>query len=288
MFGRFPNGLDSYAQQQRSDGGGDFSDRWRSMSPNGRRDFPANSSNSTTSAQQQRSGAYHRITFEQAVADMVSALDHANKGLLSLETTFGRDVDPLKLWLPSQHVDSLWIIYTAWNGIPATGPAKRAADLKTDGSKKSAIPPPTTYIEITHRISKALTGLRQCSPPSGGLADHYQRPSHLNSDFRNLDSPNSGLGWHVLRTTMRKLEISFEAIEELMASVILQRGRMAALRHEIGAAGELLEGIRGLVDCGGGEKGKGTGKGEKGRENDIVDGDDFEEEEFDWRYCGAI
>ncbi|KAK4498065.1 hypothetical protein PRZ48_010721 [Zasmidium cellare] len=208
MFGsgRYPNGLDSYD----GFGGGDFPEpSWRAMSP--------------SVGRAERSGAYHRVTFEQAVADMVDALEYAKKGLQSLETTFNRDIAPLKVWLSTQHVDSLWILYTAWNGVSQNPPTSKA-----DGSKN---PTTTTYPEIMHRISKALVGLRQSSTPDC---------------FSDLNA-NSGLSWHVLRTTMRKLEISFEAIEELVGLVRVQRERLAALRHEVGAAGELLGGLRGVV-----------------------------------------
>lgn len=64
---------------------------------------------------------------------MVSALKYASEGLQKLGETFSRDISPLGLWLPPQHIDSLWTIYTAWNSIPAG--AKHPTSLKADTSE---------------------------------------------------------------------------------------------------------------------------------------------------------
>lgn len=47
---------------------------------------------------------------------------------------------------------------------------------------------------------------------------------------------------------MRKLEISSEAIQELMGLVRMYRDCMPALRHEISAALQLLEGMGPLYE----------------------------------------
>lgn len=224
------------------------------------------------------------MTFEQAVTNMISALTNANEGLQKLETTFSKDVSSMKLWLPTQHIDSLWIIYTAWNGIPATK-AKNPTSLKADGSEttRSAVPTPT-YADITTRISKALTGLRHCSPPNDfalgiGNGDDGVWPQLASS----TNSGVGGLGWRLLRTTMRKLEISFEAVEELITFVRTHRDQMPALRHEVQAALQLLEGMRPMLKSDSG-KGKATaretGTGTERRRN--ID------EEYDWPQYGSI
>lgn len=217
---------------------------------------------------------------------MLSALKYANEGLQELETTFSHHVAALSLWLPPQHIDSLWIIFTTWNGLHA-GTAKHPADLKVEGSKPWKT---TTYAEVTRRISNALTGLRQCSSPEA-LAfseDHHgrQRSSHPGFSATNYaNSGAAGLGWHVLRSTMRKLEISIEAIEELAVLVRVRRERLPALRHEVCAAVQMLKGLQD-VTCAG--KGKGKAAMGHGYDRNQEEGEEEGEEEYDWPDCGSI
>lgn len=205
---------------------------------------------------EQRSGAYHRISFEQAITDLLSALNYAKEGLQELETSFHQDIAPLRFWLPPSHVDFLWLVYTAWDGLPANI-VKHPADLKVDGCQPLST---TTYAQITHSISNALSGLRQCSPPDA-LAfngDHHGRQRSLHPGFISTNYANSGaagLDGHVLRTTMRMLEISFEAIEGLVTLVGVYREMLAALRHKVRAVVQLLAGMPGMK-CGGKGKGK--------------------------------
>lgn len=174
--------------------------------------------------------AVRSLTFAEAARCMHAALVCANQECRSIETSFNAQTRQIQAWLPAAYVNSLWTIRLSWTGRPEHNSLASAATSES-GCNELA-----TYLGIVQRFNTALTGIRTCTPPDGtGVGRGNSLP------------PNSSrlpLGWEVLGSTMRKLQISLEAIEELFALVKTQRDRMPLLFHEIDSAQHLLESVR--------------------------------------------
>lgn len=183
--------------------------------------------------------AEQQVPFEHAAANMHAALQNACRECPKIETSFNEQVQRLTLWLPSQLVDSLWTIFLDWDGIPLQQQQAGRASAKPHGvpSGPSICP---SFNDIAKRFTKALEALKMSAPPrcftsggSGGAA----------ASFGTAD-----VNFEVLRTTMRKLQISLEAIETLMGSVRSHRNRMAPMVKEMSSAVSLLDGVRDVWD----------------------------------------
>lgn len=169
-----------------------------------------------------------RFSFEQAAASMYAALVTANQECRSIEKSFTDDVRNVMRWLPSSYLDSLWMIRIGWDGSHINnnkcGTAIKAVDNSTSVS----------YDSVVKRFTTALQGMKTSTPP--------QKAPESGS--------GSSLSWEVLRTTMRKFEISLEAVEELLQLTRSRRDRMPLLLHELASAIHILESVRDVWETG--------------------------------------
>lgn len=158
-------------------------------------------------------------TFAVAARAMHAALVCANQECRSIETSFEAQTRQLLSWLPAAYLNSLWMIRLSWNGRSENSPTIIGTATRSGSSEV------ITYDGVVQRFNTALAAIKTCAPP-------------------DRSSTRLPLGWEVLGSTMRKLQISLEAIEELLVLIKTQRDRMPLLLHEIGSAQHLLESVR--------------------------------------------
>ncbi|KAI5364234.1 hypothetical protein Slin14017_G061980 [Septoria linicola] len=166
-----------------------------------------------------------RIQFPEAARAMHAALVCADQECRNIAASFASEIRDVLVWLPPSYVKSLWTIRLSWNGRLQQDAS--TADKKTRTESPNLI----TYDGISQRFNAALMAIRNCSPPD-------------RRSFSGDRVPTMSLGWEVLGSTMRKLRISFEAIEELLVLVKAQRDKLPLLLHEIASAQHLLESVR--------------------------------------------
>ncbi|EME81545.1 uncharacterized protein MYCFIDRAFT_204345 [Pseudocercospora fijiensis CIRAD86] len=166
---------------------------------------------------------------------MYAALVTANQECRSIEKSFMNDVRHVMRWLPPSYMDSLWTIRVGWDGSPA-GDGTKPGFAKLDTTAVS-------YDSVVRRFSAALQGMKSSGPPA------------------NAPDSGQGFSWEVLRTTMRKLQISLEAIEEIFQLTRNHRDRMPLLLHELASAIHLLESVRDVWETSNTRAGASKGKG---------------------------
>lgn len=186
--------------------------------------FQSPSTQSSHGSNLRRALQAQQIPFPQAARAMHTALVCADQECRNIAASFASEIRDVLIWLPPPYVNSLWTIRLSWNGC------LQQDAVTTDDTARTEPPNPITYSAISQRFNVALIAIRTCSPPD------RRRPS---GDGRRMS-----LGWGVLGSTMRKLQISFEAIEELLVLVKAQRDKLPLLLHEIASARHLLESVR--------------------------------------------
>lgn len=166
----------------------------------------------------------HATSFSQAARAMHAALVCANQECRSIEASFEMQTRQLLSWLPAAYVNSLWTIRLSCSGHSEQNSTLSGGIDAAARSGSDVI----TYDGVVQRFNTALAAIKTCAPPDRTGPHESRLP----------------LGWEVLGSTMRKLQISLEAIEELLVLIKTQRDRMPLLLHEIGSAQHLLESVR--------------------------------------------
>jgi hypothetical protein len=171
-------------------------------------------------------------SFAEAARALHAALVCANQECRKIETSFEVQTRQLQSWLPGAYLNSLWMIRLSWNGRPEQQQQQQHQQSSTatgsiDTPARSGVDV-ITYDGVVQRFNTALAAIKTCEPPDRMGPRESRLP----------------LGWEVLGSTMRKLQLSLEAIEELLMLIKSQRERMALLLHEIGSAQHLLESVR--------------------------------------------
>ena len=179
--------------------------------------------------------AEQQVPFEQAAANIHAALQHACRECPKIEMSFNEQVQRLTTWLPSQLVDSLWTIFLDWNGIPLQQQQEGRPGVKPHATSSAPSMYPS-FNDIAKRFTKALDALKMSAPPRCFTSGE--------SDSTAASFGTADVNFEILRTTMRKLQISLEAIEALMGSVRSHRDRMAPMVKEMNSAVSLLDGVR--------------------------------------------
>ncbi|KAI7540350.1 hypothetical protein KC331_g9224 [Hortaea werneckii] len=146
----------------------------------------------------------------------------------------------MSMWAPPDVIDDLWTMKLEWNGRNMAAAGGREAD---------PLPPVSgavTYLGMAERVMSALVELKSCSRPRA----------------ETVDAAQSRLGPQVFTTTMKKLRVAIEGLDDLMEAVVKDRSLMGALVKEMVAAIALLDDIEDLwqTRMSSGTKGKGRAK----------------------------
>ncbi|CAK4025919.1 Hypothetical predicted protein [Lecanosticta acicola] len=187
-----------------------------------------------------------RLPFEQAAANMHTVLQLACKEFPKIEKAFHEHTRALTVWLPPPLVDQLWTIYLDWNGIPLQ---QQRVPAPTAKPRDTATPmnPSGTFNDAAKRFSKALEGLKTSTPPAMlGRRTGSARSAIpvFAAHAADGEAAAAAVDWEILPTSLRKLQVSLDAIELLMGVVRERRDRMAPMVREMGSAVVLLEGMR--------------------------------------------
>lgn len=163
------------------------------------------------------------MPFERAATALNNTLDSAIKFCKEVGKQFENETLNVAVWADPKCIDSLWTMKLDWNGVPASEYA-RSWDIQP----ASTI---VTYNMVVKSLHRAVDELRVSDGPS--------TPGLQQLD-RSQQSPER------VRTTLKKLLVTFEGIEELMDSVRTRRERMMDLQKELVSAQSMLRDIRDL------------------------------------------
>ncbi|KAI7276005.1 hypothetical protein KC345_g6845 [Hortaea werneckii] len=182
------------------------------------------------------------VPFEQAASDLHEALEVAARHFKNFRDVFETQIakSGMSMWAPPDVIDDLWTMKLEWDGrnMAATG-----------GREADPLPPVSgavTYLGMAERVMSALVELKSCSR---SLAE-------------TVEAAQSRLGPQVFNTTMKKLRVAIEGLDDLMEAVVKDRTLMGALVKEMVAAITLLDDIEDLwqTRMSSGPKGKGRAK----------------------------
>lgn len=161
------------------------------------------------------------VSCEQAATGLYNALDAAIKFCREVEKQFENDTIHIRLWVDPRHIESLWSIKLAWNGVPASEYARNR-----DSRPASTM---VTYNMVVDSLHQSMEELR--------MSLSSRVPASQGVD-RSQPSPER------VKTTLKKLLATFEGIEELTESVRTRRERMVSLQKELISAQNLLRDVR--------------------------------------------
>ena len=158
----------------------------------------------------------HQISFEKAAAALYHALDYAAMYYGRFENDFRAETDSLRYWATPKATDLLWRTKIEWNGIPVSNLAQNP-NVKPGENLDC-------YNKHVKNVMKAWEDMNSCGPA----------PLHV------LKEPGSKLSAVEVKTNMRKLQVSFRGIVELMRMVRTERNRMRSLVNQLDDARVLL------------------------------------------------
>ena len=161
--------------------------------------------------------------FDRAAMALNYSLDAAVKFCKDVEKQFDNETSGIAVWADPQSVEDLWSMKLAWNGVP----------ISEHPQNRDIMPASTviTYNMMVKDLYDAMEELRMAAVPN--LAG-----------VRDLDCAQQSP--ERIRTTLRKLNVTFDGIDELIESVRTHRERISALQKELSSAQNLLRGIRDL------------------------------------------
>lgn len=163
-----------------------------------------------------------RIPFETAAWELFEALEQTRGNFEHCHNQFKEETRGVQFWAPPDVIDKLWAMKMDWNGVPAFE-AARDPNLKP---KDEAV----YYKKYARQLLRAWEGMKSCGP----------------LPFDLLQNPGSKLGPVEVRTAMKKLEATFQGIEELMQLVRTDRNRAHALSDQLTDARRCLTDIEEL------------------------------------------
>ena len=183
-------------------------------------------------------GSYEEPPFDQAAKTLHQALTHGIQHLRQLRNSFEKQVEKsgITMWAHPDVVDELWTMKLEWNGVNLAG--------AENNSNLQPLPEVVTYRSISKKALAALKDLEHCQRPKQDL----------------VDALGKRLSFEVLRTTMRKLEVSRLGLEELFKAVTKDRTLMEAVLKEMQAAVSLLADLEELWMAKSTVHGKGRGR----------------------------
>lgn len=182
------------------------------------------------------------VPFEQAASDLHEALEVAVRHFKNFHDVFENQIarSGMSMWAPPDVIDDLWTMKLEWDG----------RNMAAAGAGEADPPPPVsgavTYLGMAERVMSALVELKSCSRPRA----------------ETVGAAQSRLGPQVFTTTMKKLRVAIEGLDDLMEAVVKDRTLMGALVKEMVAAIALLDDIEDLwqTRMASGTKGKGRAK----------------------------
>ena len=156
------------------------------------------------------------LSFEKAGTALFDALSQALRFCKEFDQEFVADTYRVEWWAPSKVVNALWAMKMEWNGIPAAELAKNP-DLKPGDHTQ-------TYKKVVVNLMQAWEDMMACDPISKDI----------------LHRVDSKLGLVEVKTSMNKLHVTFQGIEELVLIVRKDRLRMPALINQLRDARNVL------------------------------------------------
>ena len=165
-----------------------------------------------------------RISFEKAASDLFEALNEAVGFCVRFEESFREETGKLQLWAPPLVVKALWTTRIDWNGVPAT-------DFATD-PKSKPIENADYYNKHVKGLLRAWEDINFCGPiPLDALEDTGSKLSPVE-----------------VKTSIKKLQVTFQGIVELLRMVHTDSNKMRALITQLRHARDALLDIEDLWD----------------------------------------
>lgn len=164
------------------------------------------------------------VHFEQAADALCQALHFAIKHCKGIQEHFEGEVErsSISLWAAPKVVDALWAMNVDWNGVDLA-----ALEKNPNQQPSSEV---VTYKGVAKRLMCALDDMKSSGRPR----------------LEYLDEAGSKLSPEVFRTTLNKLQVTMQGIEELMQSVAKDRSLMEPLIKDMMGATSLLADIEDL------------------------------------------
>ncbi|KAK4545138.1 hypothetical protein LTR36_003689 [Oleoguttula mirabilis] len=164
------------------------------------------------------------VSFEKAADALCQALHFAIKHCKGIRGHFEGAVEQssVSVWAPPRIIDSLWSTYLQWNGVDLA--------LLHGNPNQQPSQEVVTFKDVAQRLTGALGDMRSCKGPR----------------MEHLDGSGSKLSPEVCKTTLKKLHVTMQGVEELMRRVSKDRKLMEPLAKELMAATGLLADIEDL------------------------------------------